>query len=135
MNKAQQDIRLLPLHFKKFALGIMLVSILILVASELFSESIKIDKDIVKTISKSGFLISLLLFAITRSKIEDELTSRIRLKAFTASFIYGVVIVIIEPFINLLFINSFLSNKGVTELLTSMFFFYFLMTYIMKKNR
>ena len=135
MNKAQQDIQLLPLHFKKVALGIMLVSILILVASVLFSVSIKIDKDIVKTISKSGFLISLLLFAITRSKIEDELTLRIRLKAFTVSFIYGVVIVIIEPFINLLFGDSFLSNKGVTELLISMFFFYFLMIYLMKKNR
>jgi hypothetical protein len=75
------------------------------------------------------------LLALTRNKIEDELTLRIRLKAFAASFIYGVVIVIIEPLINLLFDGSFLSDKGVIELLISMFFFYFIMMFIMKKNR
>lgn len=94
-----------------------------------------IDKEIVKTIVKSVFLISLLLLVITRNKIEDELTLKIRLKAFAFSFIYGVIIVIIEPFIYLLLGDSFLSDKGVTELLISMFFCYFIMMFLMKKNR
>jgi|LGOV01.1.fsa_nt_gb hypothetical protein len=133
MNKIQQDLRLLPRHFKKVAFGIMLLSALLVVLSIL--QVLTIDKEIVKTIAKSGFLISLLLFVITRNKIEDELTLRIRLKAFAASFIYGVGIVIVEPFINLLFGDSFLSDKGVTELLISMFFFYFIMVFLMKRNR
>ena len=133
MNKIQQDLRLLPRNFKKVAFGIMLISGLLVVLYIL--KVLMIDKEIVKTIAKSGFLISLLLLVITRNKIEDELTLRIKLKALSASFIYGVVIVILEPFINLLFDGSFLQDKGVTELLISMFFFYFLMTFIMKKNR
>jgi hypothetical protein len=133
MNKIQQDLKLLPTNFKKVAFGIMLISALLVVLS--ISKLLPIDKEIIKTVAKSGFLISLLLLVITRNKIEDELTLRIRLKAFAASFIYGVGIVIIEPFINLLFGGSFLTEKGVTELLISMFLFYFIMIFIMKKNR
>lgn len=133
MNEIQKDLRLLPTNFKKIALGIMLLSALLVLLS--LSKILTIDKEIVKTISKSGFLISLLLFAITRNKIEDELTLRIRLKAFAASFIYGVVIVIIDPFINLLIGDNFFADKGVAELLITMFFFYFIMIFIMKKNR
>ena len=133
MNKIQQDLNLLPINFKKVAFGIMLISALLVVLSIL--KSLPIDKEIIKTVAKSGFLISLLLLVITRNKIEDELTLRIRLKAFAASFIFGVVMVIIEPFINLLFDGNLLSDKGVTELLISMFLFYFIMVFIMKKNR
>lgn len=133
MNKIQKDLQLLPVYFKKIALGIIIASILFMVLS--ISKTLTFDKELIKIISKSSFLISLLLLALTRNKIEDELTLKIRLKAFAASFIYGVVIVIVEPFINLLFDGSFLSDKGVTELLMSMFFFYFLMMFIMKKNR
>ena len=133
MNKIQQDLNLLPINFKKVAFGIMLISALLVVLS--ISKSLPIDKEIIKTVAKSGFLISLLLLVITRNKIEDELTLRIRLKAFAASFIFGVVMVIIEPFINLLFDGNLLSDKGVTELLISMFLFYFIMVFIMKKNR
>lgn len=133
MNKIQQDLRLLPGYFKKVAFGIMLFSALLVVLSTL--KVLTIDKEIVKTIVKSVFLISLLLLVITRNKIEDELTLKIRLKAFAFSFIYGVIIVIIEPFIYLLFGDSFLSDKGVTELLISMFFCYFIMMFLMKKNR
>ena len=133
MNKIQQDLRLLPRYFKKVAFGIMLFSALLVLLTIL--KVLPIDKEIIKTIAKSGFLISLLLLVITRNKIEDELTLRIRLKAFAVSFIYGVVSVILEPFKNLLFGDSFLSDKGVTELLISMIFFYFIMMFKMKKNR
>lgn len=133
MNKIQKDLLLLPVHFKKVAFGIMVLCVLFVVLS--LSKVLTIEKDIVKTIASSGFLISLLLLAITRNRIEDERTLRIRLQAFAASFIYGVGVAIIEPFINLLFDNNFLSDKGVTELLLSMFFFYFIMVFIMKRGR
>ncbi len=133
MKKNQQDLRLLPTNFKKVAFGIMVISALVVVMSML--KILPIEKEIVKTIAKSGILISLLILTITRNKEEDELTLRIRLKAFSASFLYGVVIVIIEPFISLLFDGNFLLDKGAAELLMSMFFFYFMMAFLMKKNR
>lgn len=133
MNTAQQDLRLLPRKFRKVAFGIMSLTVLLAVLSIL--KVLTIDKEIIQTIAKSGFLVSLLLLAITRNKIEDELTLRIRLQAFTASFIYGVVIVVVEPLIRFLLGNSLLSAMGVTALLISMFLFYFLMMFLMKKNR
>lgn len=101
----------------------------------ILSGLLTIEGENAKVIAKSGVLVALLLLAITRNNIEDELTLRIRLKAFTASFIYGVAIVILEPFINLLFGADLLSDKGVTELLISMFFFYFIVMFIMKRRR
>jgi len=68
--------------------------------------------------------------------MEDELTLKIRLKALAGSFIYGVVVVIIiEPLISLLVDGKFFLGNGAQQLLISMFIFYFIMLYIMKKNR
>jgi hypothetical protein len=133
MTKNQQDLRLLSKPYKKVALGILLFSTLILILS--ISKTLPIDKDIAKIISKTGLLVSLLLFALTKNKIEDELTSRIRLKAFAGTFIFGVVLVIVQPFVNLLFQNRFLSEKGASEILISMFIFYFIIFYYTLKNR
>ena len=94
-----------------------------------------LDMEIVLTATKSCILASLLLLVISKDKIEDELTSRIRLKAFASSFVFGVVITIVAPFINYFIFGDFISQKGITELLISMFCFYFFMIYILKKNR
>ena len=133
MSKIQNDLRLLPTKFKIIGLTIMSLSILFKALP--ISELLTIDKELIKTISTSGILISLLLLALTRNKIEDELTLKIRLKGLAVSFIYGVGMVIIEPFMNLLFDGEFFSEKGTTELLMSMFFFYFIMVFIMKRKR
>lgn len=133
MHKNHQDLRLLPVHFKKVAFGIFILSVLFIVLT--ISKVITVDKDIVKIISKTGILVSLLLLALTKNKIEDELTSRIRLKAFASSFVFGVAYVIVEPFVSLLFKDGFLSDKGVTEVLITMFLFYFMTFYSMLKKR
>ncbi len=133
MTKNKQDLLLLPISFKKVSFGIMTLCVLLVVLT--ISEILPIDKYLVKIISKTGILVSLLLLALTKNKIEDELTSRIRLKAFASSFIFGVGYVIVEPFVHLLFHDNFLSDKGVTELLITMFLFYFLTFYSMLKKR
>ena len=133
MNKAQNDLRLLPAIFKKIGFTLLLISVLFAALS--ISKLLQIDKVLAMTLFKSGMLISLLLLALTKNKIEDELTLKIRLKALAATFIYGVVVVIIEPLISLLFNGNFLFDKAAPELLMSMFLFYFLMLYMMKKNR
>ena len=133
MTKNNQDLRLLPVPFRKVAFGIMIFSVLLIVLIK--SKILPIDKDIVKTISQTGILVSLLLLTLTKNKIEDELTSRIRLKAFASSFIFGVGYVIVDPFVSLLFKDGFLSNRGVTEILITMFLFYFMTFYSMLKKR
>jgi hypothetical protein len=133
MNSSQNNLRLFPRYFNKIGLGIILGIIVFMLLS--FFEIFFIDKEVAKTITKTLFLISLLIFSITRSKIEDELTVAIRLKAFAASFIFGVMIVIVDPFVNLVFEGVFLLEKGAVELLISMLLFYFFMVFLMKKNR
>jgi len=133
MNKEQVDLKLLPVQFKIVATAVLAISLLFAVLYKL--EVFEMSEEISHTISKTGVLLSLLIFAMTRSKIEDELTLRIRLRAFAVSFIFGVGIVIVEPIVNVLFGESFLSDKGVIELLLSMFFFYFLTIFYMKRNR
>lgn len=133
MKNTQQDIRLLPNNFKKVAIAIILLCVLVMTAVGF--ELLTVDKEAVKTIVRSTVLISLLILILSRDKVEDELTLRIRLKAFATSFIYGAVMVVLDPFFNLLFEGSLLNEKGATELLISMFIFYFIIRFIMNKKR
>ncbi len=131
MDKEQKDLLLLPASFRKIAFGIMILSVLYLLLREWQAT----DKSAIQTMATSGFLTSLLLLAITKSKIEDERMTKIRLKAFTGSFIYAVVIVITNPVVSFIFGDHYALDKRVTELLISMFFFYFIMIFILKKSQ
>lgn len=133
MNKTQNDLRLLPAIFNKIGFTLLLLSVLFAALS--ISKILPIDKVLAMTLFNSVILISLLLLALTKNKIEDELTLKIRLKALAGTFIYGVVVVIVEPLISLLFNGNFLFDNAAPELLVSMFLFYFFMLYILKKNR
>lgn len=134
MNKTQQDLRLLPNKYKKVAYGFMLLSVLVPILSKV--GVVTIEKEVTKTIFSSGILLSMLLLALTRDKLEDELTLKIRLKALAISFIYGVGYVIAGPFVNLLFDGEFLyEDMGMESLLLTMFLFYFMMFNLMKRNR
>lgn len=133
MTEYNQDLRLLPIYFKKIAFGIMISIALLIVLTK--SKTLPIDKSFLVTISKTGILVSLLLLALTKNKIEDELTSRIRLNAFASSFISGVLYVIVEPFVSLLFKDGFVSDRGVTEILITMFLVYFMTFYSMLNKR
>lgn len=133
MNPNQQDLKLLPRYFNKIAWGLLAVPVLIMVLSKL--EVFTIDKEWGKVVTQNMILVSLLLFAMTKGKIEDELTMRIRLKAFAASFVFGVSMVIVSPVIDFLVSGDASSDLGTIQLLLSMFFFYFIMYFILKKQR
>ena len=128
-----KDLRLIPYAFKKVIYVVF--GLIVLVAILSIAQVLPFEKDLVKTVLKSVLLITFLLFALTEDKVEDELISKIRLKAFAASFIYGVATLVIDPLINLIFDGRFYSDKSANELLTSMFLFYFLIFYFMKKKR
>lgn len=133
MANNQQDLRLLPAPFKKVAFGLMTLSILliILAASNLLST----NKEIVMTFAKIELLISLLMLALTKNKVEDELTIKLRLKALASSFIFGTVYVIAIPLVNLLLNETYFTDKGATEVIIAMLLYYFLIFYTMLKKR
>ena len=131
MNPSK-DLKLLPHYFKKYAFCLLALTVLFALLP--LVNLVSIHKDTGFIVVKSGILVSFLLLALTREKIENELTMRSRILSLAASFIMGVTTVIIEPFINLLIDGDFISTKGTAELLISMFIFYFLI-YNISKSR
>lgn len=134
MNYSQQEIRLLPRMYKYASYVILCVSILLMITTKV--GWVSVEAELVKTIFKSGVLASLLLLALTRDNMEDELTLRIRIKAFAIAFIFGVTYVVAMPFVNLVFDGEFIAEDiGTAGLLIAMFVFYFGMFNLMKRNR
>ena len=133
MNTNQNELRLLPGYFKKIAWGLLATVLLIIVLR--LTNILQIEKAIVKAAIENTVLPALLLLALTQDKVEDELTMRLRAGAFAGSFIFGVAFFIATPFVNLIFVGSFMSDTGVFQLLLTMFFFYFIIFYLAKKNR
>lgn len=88
MNKNYEDINLLPRHFKNVAFMIIGLSILFIIIG--FSIELPLEKELIMSITNTGILLSLLILAMTRIKNEDELTIKIRLKAFAGAFVFGV---------------------------------------------
>jgi len=129
MNPSK-DLKLLPHHFRKYAFSLLVATVLFSMLPLL--KLVSIDKNIGFLIIKSGFLTAFLLLALTKEKMEDERTIRLRVLSFSGAFIMGVVSGITEPLINLLIDGSFISTRGTMELLISMFVFYFITYYILK---
>ncbi len=133
MRKNQKDLLLLPYYFRGIAFGILALGFIFVGLTLL--DIISLGKEIESLIFQELFLVGLLLLVITKGRVEDELTLRIRLKSFTAAFIFGVANVIVNPFINLLFDGKFVLDIKVMQLLLSMFMFYFIIMFILKRNR
>jgi len=133
MNTNQNELRLLPNYFKKIAWGLLAVILLIVILK--IVKVLRIDTELLKNIIQSGVLLALLLLALTKNKIEDELTLKIRVSAFAGAFVFGVGFVVLYPFVYVIIGDGFTSNQNVFGLLVTMFFFYFGIFYSAKKNR
>lgn len=133
MGKDQFQLRLLPTTFKKIGLGVLALSVLLFLFRLL--NVLPIEKSLLLTVSQIGILISLLILALTKNKVEDELTLKIRVRAFANSFIFAVMYVIFDLFLELQFHKSPLISDGPIDVLLLMFIFYFLSFHQMLYNR
>lgn len=86
---------LLPNHFKKIGIAVAITSFLLLVANNLLMDSLTVRYG-----GKYGILVGMLLIAISREKIEDELVVNLRMQAFSLSFVLGVIFSILQPYFN-----------------------------------
>ena len=94
--KRLNKLYLLPNYWKKIALIIFLLSI----AGLLFLKSMEGEFVILKDLARKGFLVGMLLFTISKDKIEDELTSKLRAQSFSLAFVCGVGYTLVQPYIN-----------------------------------
>jgi hypothetical protein len=91
-----QNFQLLPNRYKKIGLMLAILSFLILGGLK-FSG---IEAGDLRIILRSLIICSLLLVAISRDPIEDELTLKLRGQAFVMAFIFGVIYTIIRSVID-----------------------------------
>lgn len=85
----------LPHYFKKIGIGIFILSFLGIM-SKLFIDG---DSTLINEISKKGLLIGMLLISISKEKIEDELTIKLRAQSYTIAFIIGVIYALVMPYV------------------------------------
>ncbi len=125
------DLKLLPHKFK--IVGYVLLTIAILLFGIVITEIISVEKEITKNIFFDLILIAFLILALSKEKIEDERSMKLRLVAFAATFLYGVLFAVVSPFVSILFHGSFESDIHASQLLFTMFLWYFGVFYFMKK--
>ena len=127
--------RLLPGYFKIIGLGLMILAFAPEVIIILNKVSILApQKELLKLITKSVFILGLLVIALSKDKIEDEMTFTIRLNAMAWAFLFAVFMVITEPFVDILLSGSADVISG-THIVVLMLGFYLLMYYLLKLKR
>lgn len=133
MKNDPNQIKLLPNKFKKLGIGLLFISLAMHFAAKLKVGDF--DIELLKSISNIGLLISFSLIAFTRDKDEDELTLKIRTTALVAGFLFGVVEVILQPFVHLLIEGQYFSEIDGVRMLIHMFLAYFVMSFVLKRKR
>ncbi len=134
-EKFNKQPKLLGVHFKKVGIGVMVLSLVPrLIIKMMPMVIIESQIDLFKSLSYSGFLLGLLFIALSRDKVEDELTIHIRITSMQEMFIFAVIYVVIKPLIALMFQSPFIDVTG-QQLVTLMLVGYLISYYLKKLNR
>jgi hypothetical protein len=134
-EKFNKQPKLLGVHFKKVGIGVMVLSLVPrLIIKMMPMVIIESQIDLFKSLSYSGFLLGLLFIALSRDKVEDELTIHIRITSMQEMFIFAVIYVVIKPLIVLMFQSPFIDVTG-QQLVTLMLVGYLISYYLKKLNR
>jgi hypothetical protein len=91
---------LLPRKFKIVGLLIILLSFAAMIIFKTTMPHLLKDG---KVFLLNGLILGLIIIALSKDKVEDEMLVAIRLQGMANSFIGGVVLVFISPFIDILF--------------------------------
>lgn len=129
-NNSIQVLRLLPNYFKKIGFILFLGSLIFIISTINSLATYPKNIDFIRLISFDITILSMLIMAMSKEKIEDELTQFVRLRSFAAAFIIGVVTFIIKPFTNYIFRDNYdyIDMEG-GELISFMFIVYFITYY------
>ncbi len=125
----------LPNYFKKIGWTIFGVTLILV----LIFKIIENPNPIISTICKKGMLVGLLVIALAREKVEDEMIEKLRGKSFSAAFIFGVLYALVQPLVNYFVgvtINSeptTYSDLGDFQVLWFMLFIYVMLFKLYKR--
>ncbi|EDP95867.1 hypothetical protein U8527_12115 [Kordia algicida OT-1] len=126
----------LPHSFKKIGIAIVIIGFIIMIVGKIADFNTLSLKFILKRV----ILVGLLIAALSKEKVEDEMIRTIRGQAFSMAFIAGVVYTLVQPLINYLvsFVakddKSLLEDVGDFQVLWFLLTMYLLFFYMIKKR-
>ena len=134
-EKFNKQPKLLGVHFKKIGVVVMILSMVPgLIVKTMHIVLMESQKDLLKSLSYSGFLLGLLFIALSRDKVEDGLTIHIRITSMQEMFIFAVIYVMIKPLIVWVLQSPFTDVSG-QQLVALMLVGYLISFYLKKLNR
>ncbi|MDX5584599.1 MAG: hypothetical protein QNK20_06660 [Aureibaculum sp.] len=137
LKKIQNYQYLLPNHYKKVGIALLIASLAALITRKYLFE----DVELVQEIGRKGMLLALLLITLSKEKIEDELITKLRGQAFAVAFIAGVIYTLVQPLINYLVAllikpeNATYSDLGDFIVMWFMLVIYLSFFYMFKRYR
>lgn len=114
----------LPNVYKKIGIAVFIVSMAILVSTKFIS----VEVDAFKPFLRQLVIASMLIIAISKEKIEDEMIMKIRLRAFSISFIWTVIYALVQPYINYGVASLLSSDKAIFEEFGAFIILWFMLT-------
>ncbi len=93
---------LLPNYFKKVGIIIVLLSFILIVLKKMLNYNDYLGVP-AKILFFSMLIGGLTIFALSKDRIEDEMNMQRRARSMSGAFVFGVVILIVNPLISLLF--------------------------------
>ena len=134
-KRNKKEVVLLPKHFKKIGLGVMILAFVpAVVVKSMNIEMMHSQKVLFRIFTFNAFILGLLFVAWSKDKVEDEMTVAIRLKAMAWTFGWAVLYVIVKPIVDLLFKDPIQDVTG-QQVVMSMLFVYLIMYYLQKIGR
>lgn len=134
-EKEKKELYLFPFYFKKIGFVVLLFVIIAVILIKLMHiEFLHTKKDLYRIISLNAIILGLSFIVLSKDKIEDEMTNLIRLKSMYAAFLWILINVILNPFLNLLFKDPIDFVNGQT-LVLNMLIFYLVIYNIQKISR
>lgn len=127
----------LPVYFKYIGSAIFIISFLSIM-SRLFIDD---QSETIRDLSKKGLLVGMLLISISKDKVEDELTLKLRSQSYSIAFVIGVIYALVMPYVDYGVSNAFkpegetLKNLGDFQILTFMLLIQLMFYYFLKRIR
>ena len=134
MEKMFNRFILFPNYFKKIGIGILIVSFFISIILKK-TGLIPIDLDLALLIHHEGLIIGLLIIAFSKDKLEDELTTQIRIHSLVRAFLFVTVYFLVSPIVHFFTKSKTQVFNDSSFILVMILVFYLFMFYRMKKLR
>jgi hypothetical protein len=132
--KRARTLRLLPTSFKTVGMVVMVLAIASLVLVKVMH--VQIDspaKELLRILTVDLFLVGLLSIAFARDRMEDEMTTELRIRSMASAFLFAVIFVMVMPIISLVAGDPIEDMKGQQVIMTMLIIY--LLRYYTSKRR